>query len=174
MTEDEMKTAIDKAFNKVYPIIVRDSYNLKTSNEFREEILQISIEYFFGLDIERQYKIAITDDALLNYIMRGASVQLKSSTSKFWQQHRKFRYNSRVLLPIEKSIADTLSDLEIDKKLYKAIDQLEWYEQELIKMVYFEGITITEIKRETKCSEHWIKYTLNTAIHKLYDTLKDE
>ncbi|MDO5569661.1 MAG: sigma factor-like helix-turn-helix DNA-binding protein [bacterium] len=69
-------------------------------------------------------------------------------------------------------------DDEIIKKssfeeLYNAIKQLPEIQQRRIKMYYFDEMNMTQIAKEEECSKVAIKYSLDNAIKKLKEILKN-
>ena len=59
------------------------------------------------------------------------------------------------------------------KKLYKSILELPEIQQRRIIKYYFYNMTFETIAREEKCSKRAIKFSVDIAIKKLSEKLKD-
>lgn len=71
------------------------------------------------------------------------------------------------------SVEQTVENIIINEKLKEAIDKLSEIQKRRIKMYYFENLTQQEIATREGTSLRAIQYTLNSAIVKLKEILKN-
>lgn len=94
------QTLVRKEIEKIYPQLVINCEKTCTTNyeKYGHDLLALCIEMFLDKTIVHQLKV-ISDGKLENYITYMMSLQLKSSSSRFYHLYRKHTDRSRELLP---------------------------------------------------------------------------
>ena len=120
----------------------------------REDALAHMLEYFFGLDLEKQWKI-YQDGGIEFYITRGLAMQVKSSSSSFYHKYRKPLLREREMVNErgEEFHPDYLNDdTELDGKMkclrYFYDNELNMVDRWLVEEKVFKGKKIPEIIQE--------------------------
>jgi hypothetical protein len=165
LTEDEVKKIINRKIDQVYPKMVLDckricGYNYTT---YGDDLLAFTLEKFIcDKPLEYQYKIAIIDNSLPNYIGKAMALNIKSKTSPFWYAYRQHSYNSRGVYeaefenvkykPIEQQITNTNESFDIEPQytsinecMMWALEQIHWYNRKLIEEYHFNKLTYKEL-----------------------------
>ena len=164
LTDNEQREYINKEITRCYPKMLADSLRITSYNhKIFEDLLPFVIsEFLTKKDIDYQYKVAVIDKKLANYIGRSMSLNLRSSTSTFWNKYRKEGYNSRGTYIVEydefkdyqwDEIVDPerqVEDMSPGECLYAAIDNLDFYYKALITEYYIHDLTLVEINQKYK------------------------
>ena len=188
MTDSEKRKLINEKITQYYPKMYRDSMQISGANfeKYGNDLLAYCLEDFLcNKDIEYQYKVAVEDDKLVNYIGRSMSLQIKSSTSPFWFKYRKEGYSSRGIYLIEDGReeidplieigADEIDD-EFDSPAYiknnldclrYALENIHWYDKILIEQYYIKGMTFRDMHKKYNISLNSLKKDINSALNKI-------
>ena len=187
MTEGEMRKEINAKVALWYPKMVKDSKQIAGANfdKYGEDLLAHCLEDFLvNKSIEYQYKVAIKDNKLPNYIGYSMSIAIKSSSSPFWFKYRKEGYNSRGIYLAEDGTCeiDPLVELgeemddEFDSPAYVkneldcvryALEQLHWYDAHLINDYFIKGLTYQTMHEKYNISLNSLKKDINKALDKI-------
>ena len=101
LTDDQKRKMINDWFEREggYEQLVINSHKTCSDSAMysREDALAHMLEYFFGLPLEKQWKI-YCDGGLEFYITRGLALQVKSSSSSFYHKYRKPLIRERELV----------------------------------------------------------------------------
>lgn len=168
MTDEEnMRVAVNMKVEQHWDKMVKDSKQIAGSNYniYGEDLLMFTISDFLTKkDIAYQYKVAVTDDKLLNYLGRAMALNIKSNTSPFWTNYRKYLYNTRGIYeieyegtngdPINYEVTTIDEDFDLEAK-YKsatecmawAVEQLDFYYGALVEQYYYQKKTFAEIAK---------------------------
>ena len=145
-----MKQEVNKKIEEHWDKMVADSKQVAGYNydKYGEDLLMFTLSEFLNKKpIEYQYKVAVTDNKLPNYIGRAMSLQIRSSTSMFWRYYRKGAYNSRGVYEAEHVENEDLYDSDYlmspdkEKSAYDCMmwvmkNELDWYEKVIIEEIY--------------------------------------
>ena len=178
LTIEEKKQAIDKEVTKCYPKMYADSLRITSYNhkQFEDLLPHVLSEFLTKKDIDYQYKVAVIDKKLPNYIGRSLSLNLRSSTSTFWNKYRKEAYNSRGSYLVEydgfndyewDEIVDPdkrIEDMSPGECLYAAIDNLDFYFKALITEYHLNDLTLVEINEKFKIPINSIRKDLKQGV----------
>jgi DNA-directed RNA polymerase specialized sigma subunit len=161
---EEMKQEIAKVMNKDYIKYVRNSKKVAGSNYdvYGEDLLSFCItEFLLKKSIEYQYKVVVTDNKFANYMAVSMSINIKSSTSPYWQKNRKEAYLSRGIYLAETETEYRTNQYDItrdfdeqsqyasmDECMMWALSQLDFYHKELIIQYYFNKLTYNQIHKK--------------------------
>jgi len=157
LTDKEKKKFVDEHLTKIFPQLQLNCRKVCTTayDKWGDDLLQLSLEFFLNKPLDVQYESCLNNKAE-NFCTFIMSFQLKSSTSRFWHNHRKFLNNSRELfvgsykytneLNYPKPFEDEISDLQmcIDKQM----DKLDPFEKMLINERVQWGSTYVEISEK--------------------------
>jgi hypothetical protein len=163
MIQEQMKLEIDRAIQIHWDKMVQDHKRITSYNhEMWEDLLNFCLTEFLGKkSIEYQYKVAVTDNALPNYMGRSMSLNLRSSTSPFWTQYRREGYNSRGVYEVEEmenqelyyiqedNIGLEIHEIDPYECVVYHIDKLNFYDKQIINHHLIDNWTIKKI------SEHY-------------------
>jgi hypothetical protein len=148
---DNREKEIRDWFNKNYQWLldnVKKNIAKGGMSEYASDLLSTAIEWFLTRPIEQQYQM-YQDGLINNYLWRICSIQLKSQTSPFYNNFRKFKMSARsgVLPEIE------VGDVSIEgSELYECFQQthstLNFYQQKLIEENYYNGLSYSEISKK--------------------------
>jgi hypothetical protein len=187
MTEGEMRKEINAKVALWYPKMVKDSKQIAGANfeKYGEDLLAHCLEDFLvNKSIDYQYKVAIKDNKLVNYIGYSMGIAIKSSSSPFWFKYRKEAYNSRGIYLVEdgREEIDPLveigeeMDVEFDSPAYVkneldcvryALEQLHWYDRVLIDDYFIKGLTYQDMHKKYNISLNSLKKDINKALVKI-------
>ena len=114
MTKQEQ---ISKRLAEIYPQLKINCKKVCGYNfdHWGENLLAHSIQSFLEMDIDKQYRIMITDDNAERYITSGMAISLKSKTSTFYRIYRRELYQSREILEINYDKPEDGPDETIEK-----------------------------------------------------------
>ena len=153
--------------------------------KYGEDLLAHCLEDFLvNKSIDYQYKVAIKDNKLVNYIGYSMGIAIKSSSSPFWFKYRKEAYNSRGIYLVEdgREEIDPLveigeeMDVEFDSPAYVkndldcvryALEQLHWYDKVLIDDYFIKGLTYQDMHKKYNISLNSLKKDINKALVKI-------
>ena len=153
MTDTEKRTAIREGISKLYPQLQINCKKLcgKGFDAWGGDLLPHTLDMFLNMPLDRQYEIMFEDKKPENYLTRAMALQLKSSTSTFYNKYRRPMMASRELLPdYEYKDYNTSLDTPLDKELkecfaYHVENSLDYYDKYLITQHYYSGLSIAEI-----------------------------
>jgi len=182
LTEEEMREMINIKITQVYPKLYKDFLRITSYNrEQFEDLLPFCIaEFLSKKDITYQYKVAVIDNALPNYMGKSMSINLRSSSSPFWHQYRQEGYNSRGAYLAETNnkyiqgefdeIQDMLSPAtEVDpyECMMSAISKLDFYHQPLITDYYLKGMTYQQMNKKYGIALRHLKLAIDEGIKQI-------
>jgi hypothetical protein len=174
LTEDEMRGMINIAITKHYPKMMLDEKRITSYNyHLYSDLLSFCMEQFLiKKPLDYQYKVTVTDDAILNYMGRSMSLNLRSSTSPYWSHIRRESYNYRgiYLAQSDKDYItgnyDTIQEQEMDNMgcVLKALEQLDFYHRPLLTDYYLNGLNYTQLNKKYNISPNHLKKAIDTGI----------
>jgi hypothetical protein len=153
MTKEEIDKGVNEWFRKNYLYLRREIANnicKDGMSDYTDDLLQYMCEWFLSRSDELKQNL-LENDTIANYILRGASIQLKSNTSPFYSKVRKFKMSARdgVGLP-DGSTYDNIPIEEDDLYIcmMRELENMHWYYRELIKQKHFEGLTLQQMRQK--------------------------
>jgi len=178
LTDNEKQECINKEITRSYPKMYADSLRITSYNNvlFQDLFPCVLSEFLTKKPIDYQYKVCCVDKKLANYIGRSMSLNLRSSTSTYWNKYRKEAYNSRGTYIVEidefgKHPLDFIpepdkrvEDMSPRECLYAAIDNLDFYFKTLISEYYINDLTLTEINEKYKIPINAIRKDLKQGV----------
>ena len=129
-------------------------------------------------DINYIFKVCVTDDAILNYMGKSMSLNLRSSTSPYWSHIRRDSYNYRGLYLAETDKAYVNGDFdEISVNqdddfgcMLIQLEKLNFFYKPLVTDYYLKGMTYAQLNKKYNIS---LKH-LRTAIDEGLQIIKTE
>jgi hypothetical protein len=191
MKPELMKSEINDKINQYYNKMVADSIQISGYNKdtYSEDLLSYCLEYFLcNKTLEQQYKIAVIDNKLPNWIGRMMSLQIKSSTSPFFIKYRKQSVNARGsylveynpnVKPIDPEFSldyiDEYFDLPSHQKdiqdcLLYQINKLDFYHKALVVDYFINKLTYSQMYKKYNIT----LYSLKTSIAQGVEILKQK
>ena len=178
LTDNEKIEYINKEITRCYPKMLADSLRITSYNskQFEDLLPFVISEFLTKKPIDYQYKVCCIDKKLANYIGRSMSLNLRSSTSTFWNKYRKEAYNSRGTYIIEydefgtydwDEIVDPdkrIEDMSPGECLFAAIDNLDFYFKALITDYYLNDLTLVEINNKYKIPINSVRKDLKQGV----------
>lgn len=178
MTEQELKIELDRWF--------RDNYNLLISQVkanickdgmtmYADELLSHCILWTLERSHEMKEQM-LRDGKLENYILRCCSMQLKSSTSPFYREARRFKMSARSGVSEVDDIEDEgLTSVEADPTyqcMMREIPKLHWYYQKLLEEKWTNHLTYQEMRIKYGITLASLRHDLNIAYNILREKCK--
>lgn len=155
LTKDEVY--VRKKLTEIYPQLQINmqktcGYN---SDRWADDLLSLCVTYFLEKPLDTQLKV-IEDGKLENYITFIAGVQVRSSSSKFYNEHRRFMYNQREIFDNKKyggkmtSYQEPFEDEKdpVVECVKYHMEQLNPYERMIINEKVIEGKTFKQISKQ--------------------------
>ena len=180
LTDDEKRDLINHAINKHYPKMLLDEKRITSYNyHLYSDLLSFCMEQFLcKKSLDYKYKVCVTDDAILNYMGRSMSLNLRSSSSPYWSHIRKDSYNYRgvYLAETDKAYVTGQYDeitIQVDTDfecMLIQLEKLDFYHKPLIIDYYIQGMTYIQLNKKYGIS---LKH-LKTAIEEGLSIIKTE
>ena len=181
MTDKAKRRLVMEAIAEVTPQIFINAGKICTYNSdiWADDLASHILEYFLEQPLEKQYKIAIEDDALENFLTRSMSIQVKSSTSPFYYKYRKATMNIRELYTEydydqEDDFDKVLQSEELKIKLAQYVDELDFYDKHLIVEYYYNNTPAKTIGEKLNINSSRIIKDIRAALKRLKIKLQDE
>ena len=186
MTEEQkeqMRIAINRKIEQHWDKLVKDSKQVSgyNYNNYGPDLLMFCIsEFLTKKDLEYQYKVAVTDNKLPNYIGRAMSLNIRSSNSPFYLKYRRDLMNNRGIYEAEYENSayrtvdyqpDVIDEnFDLDKKhkspvdcMEYAVGQLDFYYGALVNKYYYQKYTIKQIAEYYEIPKDSIQNDLKKA-----------
>jgi len=174
LTDSEKRDMINHAITRHYPKMLKDERRITSYNyEQYSDLLSFCIEQFLTKkDLNYQYKVCVTDDAILNYMGRSMSLNLRSSSSPYWNQIRKQSYNYRGVYLAETDqayIKGEFDEIEIREDnnyecMLTQLEKLDFYHKPLVIDYYINGMTFVQMNKKYGISLSNLKIAINKGI----------
>lgn len=152
MTKNELDREINKWFNKNYKSLisqVKNNIAKDGMSMYAEELLSHVILWTLERSDEMKEQM-LRDNKLENYILRTCSLQLRSSTSPFYREARRFKMSARSGVSEIDDIEDEgITSLESNPQyncMMREIPKLHWYYQKLIEEKWMNGLTYQQMR----------------------------
>ena len=159
LTDTEKRALIDKWWSDGgYKQMEINSYKVCTSNSMysREDALAHIIDYFYKLPLVKQWKL-YTDEGIEFYLTRGLAMEVKSSTSGFYNKYRKPLIRERELTNTHGEVKyENSYELNDDDSLegrmrclrYFYDNELSMIDRWLVEQKIFSGKKVRDICQE--------------------------
>jgi hypothetical protein len=180
LTEEEMRDMVNYEITKAYSKMQEDekritSYNYHLYSDLLSFVLS---EFLTKKDIHYKYKVCCVDKKILNYIGRSMSLNLRSSSSPYWNQIRKQSYNFRGVYLAETDQAyvnGNYDEIEIRQDddyncMLIQLDKLDFYHKPLIVDYYIKDMTYEQLNKKYGIALRHLK----TAIEEGLNIIKTE
>ena len=176
MTDKEKKAYIDKHITKIFPQLQINAQKVCGYNKdkWADDLLQLSLEFFLNKDLDIQYE-SCKENKCENFCTYIMAFQLKSSTSRFFHQHRKFINSTREIfvgnykydndpnypVPFE----DEISEMQLC--IENEMDKLDPFEKMVIKEKVEWGSTYVEISKKYNIPYQSLQFGLKKTLKKI-------
>jgi len=168
------KQKLDKFVEKEYKWIDREIRNNIAKNQmadYADDLLQEMIIQLYNMKEEKIEQL-LDNGKLKWYVLSGAGMQLRSSTSPFYQRIRKHKMSAREFgLPgTDANIFEKIDDTEeLSTECYyicmqREIENLHWYNKTLLQEYWIQGLHLEDLHQKYKISKAHLTKDLNAAI----------
>ena len=175
LTDNEKRDLINRAITKAYPKMLQDYKRISGYNSQQfEELLPFCLEEFLcKKDLDYQFKVCVTDNAILNYMGRSMSLNLKSSSSPYWNKIRKQSYNYRGVYLAETEDAyikreyDVINDpSETDNYdcMLIQLNKLNFYYKPLVTDYFINGMTYQQMYKKYNINPRNLKIAIDEGL----------
>ena len=144
-------------------------YSLAAIDKWGSDIIPYVWETFRKMDLDKQYHI-ITEGKPEYYLTRAMALSIKSSTSMFYREYRKFSRASdefTISYHDQKWNEDWERREKNDKVIQDALDKLNFYDRFLIQAYYFEGLNAYKIADKTTITASTVSKDIKKALKRL-------
>jgi len=148
--------------------------------EYADDLVHTIIFDLYRMKDEKMDQL-LDDGKLRGYVLRGAALQIKSSTSPFYSKFRKYKMSARSGI-VDSNNGNTYDqeytmDVDPPEELMdcfeRAQEQLHWYLKTIFNQKFKEGKTLQEIYEYYNITKRHLVRDLNQAINEIRDICKD-
>lgn len=167
LTEEEKY--VRKKIEEVYPQLVINARKVSTTNFYKWglDLITTVVEFFLNKPIEQQLK-TIEDGKLENMLTFMMSVQLRSTSSRFYSEFRKHTLAIRELYTdyqytgMDYNMEDGYDEV-FQSELMKCVDyharELDVYKRMVYEEILRQGKTYTEVSKHYKINYNHLRET---------------
>lgn len=178
-TDEEKHEIINDAITGMYTQLQGNATNVCTYNSdlWADNLLADTLERYLKRPIDAKWQIFM-QGKLERYLTSAMSLALRSSTSPFFHKYRKV-YTKVVDKHLEAEGGDWEIDNKDDKQLKiaaeqagKAVDELHFYDRQLIRDYFYSGYNLSEIGQKYNINAQRVGRDIKKALKKLDEILK--
>jgi len=174
LTEDEMRDMINREITLAYPKMLLDEKRITSYNyHLYSDLLSFVLAEFLGKkSIQYQFQVCCINKKVLNYIGKSMSLNLRSSSSPYWNQIRKQSYNYRGVYLAETDQAyitgqyDEITiaeDADFECMLLQ-LEKLDFYHKPLLVDYYIQGMTFIQLNKKYGISLRHLREAINKGL----------
>jgi len=181
LSEEQIKREINTYVKKHWDKMVADSKRVAGANYdvYGKDLLAFCLsELLTKKSLEYQYKLIVEDNRLPNYIGRAMALNIKSHTSPFYSQYRRYTLKQVGTLSLTPDIEDNFpylynyqEDLLTPKHLQTpedcvmhALQHLDFYHQRLVTEYYLNGMSYLQMNKKYRISLNSLKKDIAKGI----------
>lgn len=167
------KQKLDKFIEKEYRWIEREIKNNIAKNQmtdYADDLIQEMMIQLYNMKEEKVEQL-LDNGKLKWYILSGAGMQLRSSTSPFYLKIRKHKMYAREngLEGSDKNMFETGAIYEeYEEELYTCfkyeLENLHWYSKTILKEYWLEGHTLESLRIKYGISKRHLTKDINAAM----------
>ena len=138
--------------------------------QYQDDLIQEMMLSLYNIK-EDKFNQMVIDDKLRWWMLTGAGMALRSSTSPFYLKIRKHKMFAREMgLPnSDKNIFETGNHYEVYEEVYyqcyrDEFEKLHWYNKKLVNEYWFKNKNVQQIHEKYNISKAHITRDLNKAI----------
>jgi len=148
--------------------------NICTSSQMKEylyDLVSHMIESLYKAPESVQIDL-INNGKIRNWLLKGASLQLRSKTSPFYIRYRKHKMYAREqgLEGSDKNIFERPVE-EYDEGLYECFreqyDNLHFYQRAIMDKFWIEGMSLTEVHKYYNISKNHLVKDINKVLNQI-------
>lgn len=164
-----MTKKVDIALGELLPKLKEVAYNINSDTNKADDAVSMVIESMLNMDRKTLQDI-YNKGGLLWYAIRCITLNLRSKTSRYYYKYKK--YYERIDTNISNSTysvhyfennpeIEDLKDLEINlEAIQNLLNDLHWYDRELLITYYKGGYTLDSLSKKTGISRMSIFNTI--------------
>lgn len=180
-TDQEKHKIINDAITEMYTQLQGNATNVATynSDKWADNLLADTLERYLRRPIEDRWEIFM-QGKLERYLTSAMSLALRSSTSPFFHRYRKV-YTKIADQHLTSDGGEWEVDESGDNKMLKlaaeeagkAVNELHFYDRQLIKDYFYSGYNLTEIGEMYNINAQRVGRDIKKALAKLEQILKN-
>jgi hypothetical protein len=159
---------------------IRTNIAKNQMKDYADDLLQEMILFVYGMKEEKIEQL-LDNGKLKWYVLSGAGMQLRSSTSPFYQRIRKHKMYAREFgLPgSDANIFERIDDTEeLSTECYyicmqREIENLHWYNKTLLQEYWMQGLHLDDLHAKYKISKKHLTKDLNAAILQIRENCEE-
>ena len=177
-----IKDRLDKFVREEYEWLdkeIRANIAINQMKDYADDLIKEMIIQLYNMNEEKIEKL-LDNGKLKWYILSGAGMQLRSSTSPFYLRIRKHKSFAREngLPGSNSNIFDTGEVYEeYDESLYQCfkreMENLQWYQKTIMDEYWFQNMTLEEMRAKYNISKRHLVKDLNQAIYDIREACED-
>ena len=180
--KQEIKNRLDRWVSKEYDWYIGEvgkNITWGKMNDYTEDLCHMMLQSLYQLDEDKIVEM-IENGKIKGWLLRGASLQIRSSTSPFYNIFRKHKMSARSGV-IDSDAGETFTpsyEMEVEQEeelldcLDRAVNQLHWYKRELYNKKFKEGWTLEEIHKFYNIGKRHLVRDMNEALEEIRETCK--
>jgi hypothetical protein len=140
-------------------------------SQYADDLTIHMIESLYHLSDEKVEQM-LRDGKIQFWILRGASLQLRSSSSPFWHIYRKHKFSAREngLSGSHSNIFDGVYE-EYDDSLYQCFKEswgeLNWYDRTLMEKHFYQKWSLEKLHKYYNISKSHLVKDINRSINQI-------
>lgn len=175
MTESEKLEVINTWFSNNWNQLEINAHkvcghSIVAIDKWKDDLMVYTFESFRRMNLDKQYEI-ITEGKPEYYLTRAMAIALKSSTSPFYNQYRKFSTKSS---EISESNTKELFYTEYSDEsehnieaVNEAMKKLDYYDRYMLTEYYYQDKSTNDINKTTTITPATISRDIKKALRRL-------
>jgi hypothetical protein len=165
---------INREITLAYPKMCQDEKQITSYNyHLYSDLLSFVLAEFLGKkSIQYQYKVCCVDKKVLNYIGASMSLNLRSSSSPYWNQIRKQSYNYRGVYLAETDrayVTGQYDEIEIREDedyncMLIQLEKLDFFHKPLVTDYYIKGMNYVQLNEKYGIALRHLRSAINEGL----------
>ena len=181
--KQEIKNKLDRWVSKEYDWYIGEvgkNITWGKMNDYTEDLCHMMLQSLYQLD-EDKVEEMLDNGKIKGWLLRGASLQIRSSTSPFYITFRKHKMSARSGVLDSDAGETEMPRYEMDifpgetlsECLDRAVEQLHWYNKAIFNKKFKEGMSIEEVYKFYNIGKYHLIKDLNETLKQIRRTCKD-
>jgi len=177
MNEIELHTELNKWFSLNYEYLRKEVANNIANgqmNDYSDDLLNLCIESFLNRSYESKLQMFL-DNKISNFLLKCSSFQIKSGSSPFFNQYRKYyKYNGYLPSFMDETLEE---ENTIDNQMYlcfrEEMNNLNWYEKRLLDLKFYQKMSYKQINLIYHLPLSTLKREIEIVLNKIKNKCTD-
>lgn len=178
----EVKDKLDKWVSREYEWFkgeVGTNITWGKMSQYTEDLVHHILSDLYKVKDE-QIEEMLENGKIKGWVLRAASLQIRSNTSPFYSTFRKHKLSARsgIIDSNNGNTYDSGYEMDVDNEeelmdcFEKAVDNLHWYQKTIFNKKFKEGKTLQEVYEYYNISKNHLIKDLNKAIEEIREKCK--